>query len=196
VRNPSHIGPSRNQNNPGHEENALPAIDRMKRAARWLIGPLLAGCAATPRAPEPAPAPARPAPPVTSPAPQPSPAVVAAPKPAGLPPPKAVRTPDELRRQAAERLIMANPEGTFMTKAPTHVLSVVVLEVEVKSDGGVRRVNVIRKPRFAPETLQLAIDAIHRAAPFGDVRRMPEPWKFTETFLFEEDRRFKPLSLN
>lgn len=91
---------------------------------------------------------------------------------------------------------MANPEGTFMTQAPTHLLTVIVLEVEVKSDGSVRRVNVIRKPRFAPETLQMAIDAIHRAAPFGDVRRMPEPWKFTETFLFEEDRRFKPLSLN
>ncbi|MDR7267729.1 outer membrane biosynthesis protein TonB [Pelomonas saccharophila] len=174
----------------------MPTIDRMKRAARWLIGPLLAGCAATPRAPEPAPGPARPAPPVTAPAPQPSPAVVAAPKPAGLPAPKAVRTHEELRRQAAERLVMANPEGSFMTQAPTHVLSVVVLEVEVKSDGSVRRVNVVRKPRFAPETLQLAIDAIHRAAPFGDVRRMPEPWKFTETFLFEEDRRFKPLSLN
>lgn len=172
----------------------LRTLNRLKRIARWLIGPLLAGCAATPRAPEPAPA--RTAPAVSTPAPLPSPAVVAAPKPAGLPPPKAVRSHEELRRQAAERLVMANPAGTFMTQAPTHVLSVVVLEVEVKADGSVRRVNVVRKPRFAPETLQLAIDAIHRAAPFGDVRRMPEPWKFTETFLFEEDRRFKPLSLN
>lgn len=165
---------------------------RIKQVVRWLIGPLLAGCAATPRAPAPvsAPVPA----PVAAPAPLPLPA--AAPKPAGLPPPKAVRSHEELRRQAAERLVMASPEGSFLTQAPSHVLSVVVLEVEVKADGSVRRVNVLRKPRFAPETLQLAIDAIHRAAPFGDVRRMPEPWKFTETFLFEEDRRFKPLSLN
>ncbi|NCT85710.1 MAG: hypothetical protein GXC94_21370 [Comamonadaceae bacterium] len=133
---------------------------------------------------------------MTAPAPLPSPAVVAAPKPAGLPVPRAVRSHDELRRQAAERLVMANPEGTYMTPAPTHLLTLVVLEVEVKADGSVRRVNVLRKPRFAPETLQLAIDAIHRAAPFGDVRRLPEPWKFTETFLFEEDRRFKPLTLN
>ncbi len=174
----------------------LRTMHRLKRTARWLIGPLLAGCAATPRAPEPTPGPARTSPSVSAPAPLPSPAVTAAPKPAGLPPPKAVRTHDELRRQAAERMVMANPEGSFMTQAPTHVLSVVVLEVEVKADGSVRRVNVIRKPRFAPETQQLAIDAVYRAAPFGDVRRMPEPWKFTETFLFEEDRRFKPLSLN
>jgi hypothetical protein len=169
-------------------------IDRLKRAARWLIGPLLAGCTAAPRAPDPRPAPVPP--PVAVPAPLPSPAVVAAPKPQGLPAPRAVRTHQELRRQAAERLVMANPEGTFMTTAPTHLLTVIVLEVEVKADGSVRRVNVIRKPRYAPETLQMAIDAIHRAAPFGDVRRMPEPWKFTETFLFEEDRRFKPLTLN
>lgn len=172
----------------------MPTIHRLKRAARWLIGPLLAGCTAAPRAP--APAPASVPTPTTAPAPLPSPAVAAAPKPAGLPAPKPVRSHEELRRQAAERLVMANPTGTFMTPAPTHVLSVVVLEVEVKADGSVRRVNVVRKPRFAPETLQLAVDAVHRAAPFGDVRRLPEPWKFTETFLFEEDRRFKPLTLN
>lgn len=172
----------------------MTTIDHLKRIARWLIGPVLAGCAATPPAPAPRPAPVPP--PAAVPAPLPSPAVVAAPKPAGLPAPRPVRTPDELRRQAAERLVMANPEGTYMTQAPTHLLTVIVLEVEVKADGSVRRVNVIRKPRYAPETLQMAIDAIHRAAPFGDVRRMPEPWKFTETFLFEEDRRFKPLTLN
>lgn len=168
-------------------------IQRLQRAARWLIGPVLAGCAATPPAPPPRPTPL---PPTAVPSPLPSPAAVAAPKPAGMPAPKAVRTHDELRRQAAERLVMANPERTFMTTAPTHLLTVIVLEVEVKADGSVRRVNVVRKPRYAPETLQMAIDAIHKAAPFGDVRRMPEPWKFTETFLFEEDRRFKPLTLN
>lgn len=172
----------------------MPVVHRFKRVARWLIGPLLAGCAATPPAPAPRSAPVPP--PAAMPAPQPSAAAVAAPKPAGMPAPRPVRTQDELRRQAAERLVMANPQGTFMTQAPTHLLTLVVLEVEVKADGSVRRVNVIRKPRFAPETLQMAIDAIHRAAPFGDVRRMPEPWKFTETFLFEEDRRFKPLTLN
>ncbi|WP_293501646.1 hypothetical protein [Roseateles sp.] len=170
----------------------MSVIDHFKRAVRWLMGPVLAGCTAAPRAPAPVPPPA----PVAVPAPQPSPAVAAAPKPSGLPAPRPVRTQDELRRQAAERLVMANPDGTYMTPAPTHLLTLVVLEVELKADGSVRRVNVLRKPRFAPETLQMAVDAIYRAAPFGDVRQLPEPWKFTETFLFEEDRRFKPLSLN
>jgi hypothetical protein len=113
-----------------------------------------------------------------------------------MPAPKAVRTHEELRRQAAERIVMANPERTFMTPAPSHLLTVVVLDVELKPDGSVRKINVLRPPRFGPETLQLAIDAVHRAAPFGDVRRMPEPWRFTESFLFDEDRRFKPRSLD
>ena len=167
-------------------------IVRLKRAARWLIGPVLAGCTATPPGPPPRPVPA----PAAVPAPQPAAAVATAPLPAGLPAPKAVRTAQELRRQAAERLVLANPDRTYTTTAPTHLLTVIVLEVELKSDGSVRRINVVRKPRYAPETLQMAIDAVHKAAPFGDVRRMPEPWKFTETFLFEEDRRFKPLTLN
>lgn len=172
-------------------------VERSRRTAHWLIAPLLAACGAAPRAPAPAPAPpapaVAPAPAAAPAAPQPSAALN---KPQGMPAPKAVRTPEELRRQAAERLVMANPERTFMTPAPSHLLTVVVLDVELKADGSVRKINVLRPPRFGPETLQMAIDAVHRAAPFGDVRRMPEPWRFTESFLFDEDRRFKPRSLD
>lgn len=173
-------------------------VDRAQRAAQWLIAPVLAACGAAPPAPAPAPAPkAAPvaAPVAAAPVPTPAPATAAKPAP-GLPAPKAVRTHEELRRQAAERLVMANPERSYMTPAPPHLLTVIVLDVEVKADGSVRKINVVRPPRFGPETLQMAIDAVHRAAPFGDVRRMPEPWKFTETFLFDEDRRFKPRSLD
>lgn len=173
-------------------------VDRSKRAAQWLIAPFLAACGATPPAPAPAPV-ARPAPvaaPVAAlPATTQAPASTARAA-QGMPAPKPVRTQEELRRQAAERLVMANPERSFMTPAPSHLLTLIVLEVEVKADGSVRKINVVRPPRFGPETLQMAIDAVHRAAPFGDVRRMPEPWKFTETFLFDEDRRFKPRSLD
>lgn len=171
--------------------------DRFKSWACWCLGPVLASCSVAPRpaAPEAA-APAPTMSPPTVIVPAPAPAATASVKPSGLPLPKPVRTQDDLRRQAAERLVAANPSQSYMTPAPAHLLTVVVMEVEVKADGSVRRINVIRPPRFGPETLQLAIDAIHRAAPFGDVRRMPEPWKFTETFLFDEDRRFKPRSLD
>lgn len=172
-------------------------VERSRHTAHWLIAPLLAACGAAPRAPAPAPVPpapaVAPAPAAAPAAPQPSATLN---KPQGMPAPKAVRTPEELRRQAAERIVMANPERTFMTPAPSHLLTVVVLDVELKADGSVRKINVLRPPRFGPETLQMAIDAVHRAAPFGDVRRMPEPWRFTESFLFDEDRRFKPRSLD
>jgi hypothetical protein len=179
----------------------MPILDRAKRAAPWLIVPLLAGCWAAP--PAPTPMPARPVPPAPAVVPAPAASPVAALRPAdaahrppNMPAPRPVRTHAELRRQAAERLVMANPDRSFMTPAPSHLLTVIVLEVELKADGSVRKIHIVRPPRFGPETLQMALDAVHRAAPFGDVRRMPEPWRFTETFLFDEHRRFKPRSLD
>ena len=68
--------------------------------------------------------------------------------------------------------------------------------MELNADGSVRRVDVLRPPRQAPDTVQLAIDAVKRAAPFGDVSRLPRPWKFTETFLFNDERKFKPRSMD
>ena len=41
-----------------------------------------------------------------------------------------------------------------------------------------------------------AIDAVRRAGPFGDVSKLPRPWKFAEAFLFNDDRRFKPRTLD
>ena len=42
----------------------------------------------------------------------------------------------------------------------------------------------------------MAVAAVRRAAPFGDVSRLPKPWKFVEVFLFDDDRRFKPRTLD
>ena len=33
---------------------------------------------------------------------------------------------------------------------------------------------------------------MRRAAPFGDVSRLPRPWRFVEVFLFDDEHRFKP----
>jgi hypothetical protein len=54
----------------------------------------------------------------------------------------------------------------------------------------------MRPPSQAPETVQMASDAIRRAAPFGDVSRLPKPWKFVETFLYRDDKKFKPRTLD
>ncbi len=113
-----------------------------------------------------------------------------------LPTPRPVHSWAEVRQQAGERLVAAHPDATYMGEPPLALLAIPVLEVELNGDGSVRRVVVLRRPRQALDTTQLAIDAIHRAAPYGDVRRLPRPWKFAETFLFDEQRRFKPRSLD
>ena len=113
-----------------------------------------------------------------------------------LPPPRASRNWAEVRRQAAERLVAANPEGSYMGKPPFMLLAIPVMTVELNADGSVRQVSVMRHPSQARDTVQLAIQAIHRAAPFGDVSKLPKPWRFNETFLFKEDRKFKPMTLD
>lgn len=140
----------------------------------------------TPLPPEPAAKPPAPAP---APAPRPA---AAAPAPA----PVIIRTADELRRHAARRLVEANPGGTYLGAVPDILLAIPVLEVELHSDGSIKRINVLRKPGQAPDTVELAMAAVRRAAPFGDLRRMQVERKFVETFLFNDDRRFKPRTLD
>jgi len=113
-----------------------------------------------------------------------------------LPAPAAVRNWSDVRLQAARRLVAANPDGTYTGTVPDVLLAIPVLEIELNRDGSVRRIEVLRRPGQAPETLQMAIDAVHRSAPFGDVSRLPRPWKFSETFLFNDERKFKPRTLD
>jgi len=164
---------------------------------------LLAACS-SPMPPDRPLNPSRPMPPSAAPAPEaavnPPPARSLTPAPAAqavrLPPPAAVRNAAELRLQAARRLVAANPDMTYTGAVPDILLAIPVLEVELHADGQVRRIDVLRKPKQAPDTTQLAIAAVQRAAPYGDVSRLPKPWRFTETFLFNDDRKFKPRTLD
>ncbi len=162
---------------------------RARRVAAWLGLCALSACqgpapqqAPGARAPAPAPAPA----PHAAPVPAPAPATHARP----------AQTVDEYQRQIAARLVAANPKITYLTRAPDVLLAIPVLELEVNADGSVRHIGVMRRPTQATDTIQIAIDALRRAAPFGDVTHVPKPWKFTEVFLFDDDRRFKPRILD
>jgi hypothetical protein len=154
---------------------------------------LLAGCTSSPP-PAPAASPSREAVPSTSRAPTTSAGTVAAGLP--LPPPGPVRSWAEVRLQAAHRLVAANPNGTYLGVVPEPLLGIPVLEIELNADGSVRRIVVLRHPQEAKDTSKLAEAAVMRAAPFGDVSRLPKPWRFTETFLFNADRKFKPRTLD
>jgi hypothetical protein len=113
-----------------------------------------------------------------------------------LPPPATGRNWNEVRHQAAQRLVAANPDITYMGRVPDQLLAIPVLEIELNGDGSVRRIEILREPREAKDTMKIAVDAIRRAAPYGDVSRLPKPWKFVETFLFDDSRKFKPRTLD
>ena len=189
----------------------MPCTETLRRepAASSLAGLLvalaLAGCSG-PGVQKPAPGETRGAPeptvPAPKPAPQPGPPEGVAPSPGAarggppLPAPATKRSWNEVRRQAAERLVAANPDITYTGKVPEPLLAIPVLEVERNGDGSIRRIEVLRNPRQAIDTVQIATDAMRRAAPFGDVSRLPRPWKFVETFLFDDNRKFKPRTLD
>ncbi len=153
---------------------------------------LIAGCSAPP---PPAPAAVDDAAAPTN-APRAATSTAAAPAGRTLPPPGPVRNWAEVRLQAAHRLVAANPNGTYTGLVPEPLLGIPVLEIELNGDGSVRKIVVLRHPQEAKDTSKLAEAAVHRAAPFGDVSRLPKPWRFTETFLFDRERRFKPRTLD
>jgi hypothetical protein len=113
-----------------------------------------------------------------------------------LPAPGPVRNWDDVRVQAAKRLVAAHPNGTYLSKPPDVLLAIPVIETELNADGSIKRIQVLRHPGQAKDTTQIAIDAIKRAAPYGDISRLPKPWKFVEVFLFNDDRKFKPRTLD
>lgn len=128
----------------------------------------------------------------------PRPPVTATPTPPAVPYGRSAQTADEYKMQIASRLVALNPSITYTTPAVNPLLAIPILEIEVDADGRVRNIVVTRKPsdEDAQDTIQIAIDAVRRAAPFGDARHVPHPWKFSEVFLFDHERRFKPRLLD
>jgi hypothetical protein len=113
-----------------------------------------------------------------------------------LPPPAVSKNWNEFKLQAAKRMVAANPNGSYTGKPQQMLLAIPVLEMELNADGSIKNIDIMRRPSQAPETTQMAIDAVKRAAPFGDVSKLPKPWKFAEAFLFNDDKRFKPRTLD
>ena len=167
------------------QDAAARAPGRLRRVAAWLGLCALSACQT-------------PAPPTVArpPAPAPAPRAAPAPAPAPAPTTRPARTVDEYKRQMGVRLVAANPTITYTRRAPDVLLGIPILEVEVNADGSVRHITVVRTPPEAAETVRVAIDAIKRAAPFGDPSQVPRPWKFLQVFLFDYDGHFKPKVLD
>ena len=115
-----------------------------------------------------------------------------------LPPAPTVRNIDELRKMAATRMVKASPKASFMGKPPPMLFGIPIMEIELNADGSVAKISVTRPPAniLAADTVDYAIEAIKRGAPYGDVSRLPKPVVWTEVFLFNDKRQFKPRSLD
>lgn len=113
-----------------------------------------------------------------------------------LAPPDTPRSWAQAREQAARRMVAASPDQSYTHASPPVLLAIPVLTIELNADGSVRDIDVMRYPSQARDTVQLAIQAVRRAAPFGNVSKLPRPWKFNETFLFNDQRQFKPMTLD
>ncbi len=99
------------------------------------------------------------------------------------------------RIQTAKKIMQSNSAVTFAGSLPDPLASIPVIEISLNADGSIRGLDVRRTPRFYPETAQIAMAAIRRAAPFGSVAHLPQPWIFNETFLFNDDLKFQLHSL-
>jgi len=113
-----------------------------------------------------------------------------------LPAPDTPRSWADARLQAARRMVLSSPGQVYTGKPPDILLAIPVMSIELHADGSIRNISVMRYPSQARETVDMAIAAIKRAAPFGDVSKLPKPWKFNETFLFNDERKFKPMTLD
>lgn len=134
-------------------------------------------------------------PPVASPAPQVPAPGGATPAPASPVPAARARSWDEYRLQAAARIVQANPAETFSGPLPDPLASIPVLLVRLNADGSVLAIEVLRRPQFEPQTLQMAMQAIQRASPFPSPAHLPRPWQFVETFLYNDSLKFQLRSL-
>ncbi|MFZ9286644.1 MAG: hypothetical protein ACO241_11785 [Burkholderiaceae bacterium] len=144
-------------------------------------------------APSASPAPSAPAAPTAPSLPtSPAPSAAAPAAPSAEPP---ARNWDEYKMRAARRIAQANASDTFDGAVPQRLASIPVLQVHLNRDGTVRDVQVMRTPKFSPQTVQMAMRAVRRVGSFGPVGHLPQPWQFSETFLYNDDLKFQLRTL-
>ena len=179
-----------------HINNAQAATN-LGAIAATLAVILLVGCASKPLPPHtptpaPAPAPARPPAPAPVPAPSAPPAVVQPAGPAGLP---AVNSMAEYRRRAARMIIAANQSGSFSGPLPDPLHGIAVVNMQFNANGTLRVLDLMRRSSVAPEVNQMAMDAVRRVGDFGSIANLPQPWQFSETFFYNDNRKFQLVTI-
>jgi outer membrane biosynthesis protein TonB len=155
-----------------------------KRVGLLVTAVLLASCTNKPLPPH-------------TPTPAPAPVTVApAPAPIGA----AARTPlaanwADYRRRAAQMILAANPGASFSGPQPAQWNGIATVTVMLNADGSVRAMDLMRGSKVAPHVNNLALTAARRAANYGPVNNLPQPWQFNETFLYNDDNKFQLITV-
>jgi protein TonB len=111
------------------------------------------------------------------------------------------RTLAEYRRHVAELLHAANAQGVYAGRPPNPLRAVIVVYVEVNTDGVVVRLELFRAPLHTPEL----VDEVERAwrrlgpqlpRPLPQLMNGDERLAFTQTWLFDDDGRFRLRTLS
>ena len=113
--------------------------------------------------------------------------------PATKPPPAGL---DDYKTQVAQHVLQHNPDRSYSGKLPPMLPAIVVLEITVDENGGLKDVAVQRSRD--PDASRIALDSMRRSTP------LPPPYQlaqaggkltFSETFLFADSGRYQLRSL-
>ena len=85
----------------------------------------------------------------------------------------------------------ANAESVAQGALQEPLLGIPVVQVQLNADGSIRFVDTLRASKVAPETTNPALAAIRKVGNFGPVSNLPQPWQFTETFLYNDGMKFQ-----
>jgi periplasmic protein TonB len=104
---------------------------------------------------------------------------------------------DAYKTQVAYHVMQHNPNQTFSGRLPPMLPAIVVLNITVDKDGGVRDV-AVQRSRDA-DASRVAVDSMRRSGPLPKPTRLvadhADAMTFSETFLFNNQYRFQLRSV-
>ncbi len=139
--------------------------------------------------------------PAPRPIPAPEPVFTPQPDPAPVPPPVGIsRLPTvaswaDYRRRAAQLILASNPGASFTGSPPVQWSGIATVTVMINADGSIRALDLMRGSRISPQVNDLALAAVRRAANYGPVGSLPQPWQFNETFLYNDNNKFQLVTV-
>lgn len=113
---------------------------------------------------------------------------------AGVPPTSEADTEQAYRRDAARRVYESFPMHIYRGKMPALTYAIAITETDVRSDGQVLDVRLMREPASAKEVGPWVVAMVRRVGQFPPLAKL-ERVTYTETWLVDKSGRFQLHSL-